>query len=96
MSLGYISDIMFNRITKPVPKPTKLVNKLEPLIMIRPFLFLVYGPANVIIWQIETKKENLCFLYPPVIMFTFIMNCRNNIKINKKSVLIPRYNHKFI
>ena len=82
MSLGYISNIIFNRITKPVPKPTKSVNKLEPLIMIRPFLFLVYGPADVIIWQIETKKENLCFLYPPVIMFIFIMNC--NIKINKK------------
>ena len=62
-------------------KPTKSVNKLEPLIMIRPFLFLVYGPADVIIWQIETKMGNL-FLYPAVMMFIFIMNC--NIKINKK------------
>ena len=41
----------------------------------------------------NNKIENLCFLLPPIVIFTLIMN-RNN-KNNKNEALIPQYTHKF-
>ena len=38
--------------------------------------------------------ENMCFLFPPILIFILIMD--RNIKNNKNSARIPQYTHKFL
>ena len=58
------------------------------------YYYLVYGPADFVIWQIEKKIEKSVFLFLPILIYSNIMD--QNIKNIKKSALMPRYTHKFL
>ena len=49
------------------------------------YYYLVYGPADFVIWQIEKKIEKSVFLFLPILIYSNIMD--QNIKNIKKKCI---------